>query len=196
MKKKLDPVVVGVIIAVCVILTLVLFGVFILNTVSASKPRPDERFDTTDIKTDVSLDDIEEDNEIEENDNTNNNISDNNSLNNNSTNREFTMKCSKNTERGLEENIFTFNYNPIYNDNYITKFIIKLTIPDGLDINDYYTSEQIMNGGRYRMSLDGRTIISEIDPTWAFWNSDGFKYKDMAYRYINKQFVEDGYICE
>lgn len=193
MKKKLDPVITGVIIVVSVVLTLFLYGIFATNRITSSGPRYDEREDNG-VHISEETNDInkENNNEVLEKEE---NINDNN-IPDNSTNKEFVMTCSKNTERGYEENIFTFNYNLTYNDNYITKYVIKLNVPAEFDANDYYVNEQIMNGGRYRMSLEGRTIISEIDPTWTFWNSSDFRYKDMAYRYINKQFVEDGYDCK
>jgi len=205
MNKKIDPVIVGVIIVVAILITFGIAGFFTNNIVVQKDPtynKDNSGFDNSE----KNNEDNEKEDEVQDDYNTNNeeDIEDKQETNNdnnynndtNDTNREFMMKCSINTERGLEENYFYFNYNPTYNDNYITKYVIKLTIKDGLDINDYYVSEQIMNSGRYRMSLDNRTIISEIDPTWAFWNSKDFKYKDMAYRYINKEFVENGYSCE
>lgn len=126
-----------------------------------------------------------------------NNQSNENNQNNNEvveTPEDITMKCYKTTELGYEENYFYFHY--VNEGYYINKYVIRFTIPTQYNVNDYYVEEEIANSGRYKMSLEGNVIVKELDSSMAFWNSEGFRYKDIVYIYLNKEFVEDGYTCE
>ena len=105
------------------------------------------------------------------------------------------MNCSKDTERGYEENVFYFESDERGN-TVPYKYEYKITTPDGFNPDDYLNDEIIMNQGRYRTSLEGRVVISYIDKTMPFWKDGDFRYKDMFFRYINKEFVEEGYNCK
>ncbi|MBE6151278.1 MAG: hypothetical protein E7162_05665 [Firmicutes bacterium] len=98
------------------------------------------------------------------------------------------VTCSGNDGRTNNQNIFYFENGSIY------KYVVKIEIPVGYDAKEFYNSEEIMNSGRYKMSLSGRTIIQELDPSMPYW--DDFIYKDEPYRRIYKIFTEYGYNCE
>ncbi len=98
------------------------------------------------------------------------------------------VTCSGNDGRTNNQNIFYFKDGSIY------KYVVKIEIPDGYDAKEFYNSEEIMNSGRYKMSLSGRTITQELDSTMPYWND--FIYKDEPYRRIYKIFTEYGYNCE
>lgn len=98
------------------------------------------------------------------------------------------VTCSGNDGRTNNKNIFYFKDGSIY------KYVVKIEIPDGYDTKEFYNSEEIMNSGRYKMSLSGRTITQELDPSMPYWND--FIYKDEPYRRIYKIFTEYGYNCE
>lgn len=98
------------------------------------------------------------------------------------------VTCSGNDGRTNNKNIFYFKDGSIY------KYVVKIEIPDGYDAKEFYNSEEIMNSGRYKMSLSGRTITQELDSSMPYWND--FIYKDEPYRRIYKIFTEYGYNCE
>lgn len=208
MKNNLKPGTIAITIVVCFLITFGVFKLFFAPSTRDANSIYDSNHKDDNIMNEPD-DNTEEDNKPEDRDDVIDDDKDNTNMDNNEEDnnvnidkteeyKPITMKCSKETERGLEENYFYFTWKESnYEDGYyINKYVIKLTIPERYNANDFYMAEENVNGGRYYMRLEGRTIISEIDSSHPFWNHSDFLYKNMLLGYINKQFVENGYACE
>lgn len=140
-------------------------------------------------------------NNYNETDDNSNNVIENNSEaeeNNSKVNEEIkndiSFKCSGKVYYAYEELNFNFKYDTSKKDYSLDSVYKNLTIPDGYDPNDFFTSEQISNMGQYEMSLSGNIITFKLDKTRAYWND--YYFKNYSYDDLKNKFTNDGYVCE